>query len=515
MKTQQRLLYYVLVPVVGLAVLLLGAAALRTTLQIDKARRQAVVDATYSLANERVDRLDRFIVGQDDTLGEAVDVGTPQTLTTQWLATAARQTPTVRAVVVLDRETRDNEVIAFVSRRPGPDDDAFRRRLVHRLLSRMKLDQPPLEQLRHLHTEIDGRSELLSYWHRTGNGRRYLVVAWHYVDKLVAEVMPKLYPDVDAASRMNVVDARGRILFGEPLVAGNLTVGVNFPTTLYDWRLNVALTRAQGLEDKVIRQRYVQVLVVLLAMLIAVAGVAIIVRASIQERRLAALKSEFVANVSHELKTPLASVRMFGELLLTGRVANDAKRSEYLQIIVGESERLTALIDNVLDFARVERGQEGYEFAEEDVAEAALQAADTLRYRAGQAGIAFEVDLEPVRARCDLRALELAIINLLDNALKYAGGSSSVALRVFRDGQEVAIVVTDHGPGIPEADRERIFDRFARGRGANESRVRGSGIGLALVRRIAEAHGGHATVVSPVPGANTGSEFAIRFPIRG
>ncbi len=513
---RERLIYLVFVPAIAVAVLLLGAAALRTTLQLEKARQQSVSDATWSLANERVDRLDKMIVAQDNAVDASVDVSALDTIARRW---QVRETPTVRAVMVLDADSPMREVRAFVSRRPGPEDDAFRRLLIHRLLPMMEIDESPREQLRHLHHAIDGDSILISYWQRRHDGRQYLVVAWHYVQKLVLDVMPQLYRDIDNTSRMNVVDDAGHIRFGEPIPAQFDTVGLKFPTTLYNWRLNVALTSAEGLAQTAVRQRYVQLGVVGLAMLIAIAGVLIVIRASMHERRLAALKSDFVANVSHELKTPLASVRMFGEMLLTGRVASEDKQREYLQIIVGESERLSALIDNVLDFAKVEGGKDAYDFAEGDVGDVAARAVDLLHYRAEREGVTLVVETEPIPALIDARAVELALINLIDNALKYAKGTGIIVVSVQARGGEVVIGVSDDGPGIPREEQERIFDRFVRGKHAQAQRTRGSGIGLALVKHIAESHGGAVRVESPIadkrPGAkNAGTIFEISLPAR-
>jgi two-component system phosphate regulon sensor histidine kinase PhoR len=512
-KLGERLLYLALVPAICVAVLLLGAAALRTTLQIEKASKQSVFDATWSLAEERVDRLDKMIIAQDNAVAANVDVDALATIADRWLATAARETPTVRAVLVLDVESPGREVRAFVSRRPGPEDDAFRRMLVTRVLPRMDLSGPPVEQLRHLHQAFDDKSFLVSYWQRSHAGRRFLVVAWHYVPKLVREVMPQLYRDFDRSSRMNVIDEDGRILFGPPIPAGGFTVGLPFPTTLYGWRLQVALTSAEGLEQRAIRQRYVQLAVVGLAMLIAVVGVVIIVRASIHERRLAALRSDFVANVSHELKTPLASVRMFGELLLTRRVPTPEKQREYLQIIVGESERLTSLIDNVLDFAKVEKGKDAYEFARGDLGEVVLRVIDMLTYRAERQGIELSAQVVPAPVVLDARAVELAVINLLDNALKYAKGTARIEIDVapLADGG-ARVRVADHGPGIAKGEQERIFDRFVRGRSARDHHVRGSGIGLALVKHIADTHGGRIEVKSPIDPDGRGTAFELILP---
>jgi two-component system phosphate regulon sensor histidine kinase PhoR len=250
--------------------------------------------------------------------------------------------------------------------------------------------------------------------------------------------------------------------------------------------------------------------------------------------------------VSHELKTPLALVRMFGEMLQTGRVASEEKRQQYLDIIVSESERLSALIENVLDFARVEKGRQAYDFADGDVGDAVSKAVAVYRYRAEREGVALSTEVEPglPHARIDERAIQLAVINLIDNALKYARGTDVVTVRARRENGAVVVRVVDRGPGVPPEDRERIFERFVRGStarppaggvgaggggggggaggagggGAGASMaapIRGSGIGLALVKHIAESHGGRAWVEQPrgEPGAAPGASFAISIPV--
>jgi two-component system phosphate regulon sensor histidine kinase PhoR len=252
------------------------------------------------------------------------------------------------------------------------------------------------------------------------------------------------------------------------------------------------------------------------AALVAIAGVAIVVNASVKERRLAALKSDFVANVSHELKTPLALIRMFGEMLLSGRVSSDDKRRQYLQIITGESERLTALIENVLDFAKVERGKAAYTFAPGNVGEVVARAVEVYRYRAEREGMEVELRVAEGLPPCsiDARAIELLVINLLDNAFKYAKDGGKVDVSVERTGRSVTIAVRDRGPGIDAEDRDRIFERFVRGKNAaGEERVRGSGIGLSLVKHIAESHGGKVRVLSPILDGGRGSLFEVTLPI--
>jgi signal transduction histidine kinase len=246
-------------------------------------------------------------------------------------------------------------------------------------------------------------------------------------------------------------------------------------------------------------------------------GVIALIEDISERRRLEEIRRDFVANVSHELKTPLALVRMFGEMLQSGRVASEAKRKEYLEIIVRESERLSNLIENVLDFAKVDRGRKAYEFAEGDVGAAVGRAAGVYRYRAERDGVdlAVEVEANLPPARIDERAIQLAVINLVDNALKYASRSKVVTISAQRQGDSIAIRVTDTGPGVPSDERERIFERFVRGasaslvEGEKEAPVRGSGIGLALVKHIAESHGGRAWVESAV---GQGSTFIVTIP---
>jgi two-component system phosphate regulon sensor histidine kinase PhoR len=505
---------------VVVAVATLAYFTFRTTFQVERLRQQSVLEATLGLANEKADRLDKRIVEQDSVVFTIADPSRLGELTQRWLPTAQRETPTIRAVLVLDESST---VIAFASRAGGvfAEEEAFRRLLVSRMRGDMELGKGSPEELHHLHHAYRGQSYLVSYWQRIVDGKHFLVVAWHDVGRLVKDTMPSLFSEAPTPSRVNVVDEDGRIVFGPPLRSGEFTVAVRFPTTLYGWRVQVSPSASDELTARVQNRAMLELVMVVLSCVVIVLGVATIVLAAERERRLSALKSEFVANVSHELKTPLALVRMFGEMLQSGRVASEAKRQEYLDIIVSESERLSALIENVLDFARVERGRQAYDFAPGDVGEAVSKAANVYRYRAEREGVELTVDVAPhlPRANIDERAIQLAVINLIDNALKYAPGSAiAVTARPASDGQAVIVRVSDRGPGVPPEDQARIFERFVRGTTARDPGtgrpVRGSGIGLALVKHIAESHGGRAWVESgggggAGAGGEPGSSFAF------
>jgi two-component system phosphate regulon sensor histidine kinase PhoR len=534
----------VLLPAVLAAIGTLAYFTLRTTLQVERLRQQSVLEATLGLANEKADRLDQRIIEQDDVIFSIADPARLTEIAQRWLPTAQRETPAVRAVLVLD-EART--VVAFASRAGGAfaDEEGFRRLLVQRMYGDMDLSKVPPDELRHLHHEYRGQSYLVSYWQRVmpapspgsanaevregGRTRRYLVVAWYDLGRIVRDAMPTLFSDAAAPSRVNVVDEGGRIVFGPPLRTGEFTVGVRFPTTLYGWRLQVSPSASDELTSRVRNRVVLELVMVVLSCAVIVLGVATILFAAAKERRTSALKSEFVANVSHELKTPLALVRMFSEMLHSGRVTSEAKRQQYLDIIMSESERLSSLIENVLDFARVERGRQAYELSEGDVGEAVSRAVNVYRHRAESEGIGLVAEIEPdlPPARIDDRAIQLAVINLIDNALKYAPGTGFVIVRASRENGGIVVRVVDRGPGVPAEERERIFERFVRGSTARSQgdasrgdvrdvrRVRGSGIGLALVKHIAESHGGRAWVEGDgmSPGAPPGASFAISIPV--
>jgi two-component system, OmpR family, phosphate regulon sensor histidine kinase PhoR len=521
---RDRLTSFVLLPLILVAVGVVAYFTFRTTLQVDKLRQESVFEATLGLAYAKANNLDSKIVEEDNVVAAVADPASLSDLAERWLPTAQRETPTVRAILVLDEGPT---VLAFASRAGSAlsDEEAFRRLLTAKIIPDMKLNPVSTGELRHLHHEYGGQSYLVSYWQKESEDHRYLVVAWHDVPRIIKDTLPTLNRDSTSQgattsgrpSRVNVVDEEGRIVYGPPLRSRDFTAGVPFPTTLYNWRVQVSPAASEELSSRVQRRRLLELALVTLSCVVIVAGVVTILFAAEKERRMSALRSDFVANVSHELKTPLALVRMFGEMLQSGRVASDDKRQEYLDIIVRESERLSALIENVLDFAKVERGRGAYEFTEGDVGAAVHRAVAVYRYRAEREGVVLMVEVEEglPPARIDERAIELAVINLIDNALKYAPKSGIVTIRAQRQGDGITIRVIDRGPGVPPDERERIFERFVRGASASQqdggSRppVRGSGIGLALVKHIAESHGGRAWVESAT---GQGSTFVVTIP---
>ena len=224
------------------------------------------------------------------------------------------------------------------------------------------------------------------------------------------------------------------------------------------------------------------------------------------------MKSSFVSGVSHQLRTPLTSIRMFAEMLHDGRIQDVEKAREYLEIIDGEAARLARLIDNVLNFSRIERGVKEYRREAVDPISVVRSAAAALRYQflSEHAVIALhEADELPI-IRGDADALQEALMNLLDNALKYSLPPKTVTLTVSADEDRVTFSVRDRGVGIEQEKIRMIFDPFFRARDPNVARAGGAGLGLALVSDIVHAHGGSVDVES-VPGE--GSIFTLHFPV--
>jgi signal transduction histidine kinase len=235
-----------------------------------------------------------------------------------------------------------------------------------------------------------------------------------------------------------------------------------------------------------------------------------------RQLRLARQKTDFVSNVSHELKTPLTSIRMFSELLAEGRVTDPAKQRSYLGIITAETARLTRLINNVLDFARMDRGEKKYHLQPCDLAEVVREAADTYRPNLEASGFQFECELPDAAllVNGDRDALAQVVVNLLSNAEKYSDGQKEITVRVQPQAHPLPcaeVKVLDRGLGVPHGSAEKIFEQFYRAHDSLSSGIQGSGLGLTLARQIARAHGGDV-VYEPRDGG--GSCFTLRLPLR-
>lgn len=340
----------------------------------------------------------------------------------------------------------------------------------------------------------------------------------YLTEEFVPQMIPELLRSCDIDDRnsvlaMGVYDETYTEFYTNRTGNGSYEVKSSFAPVFPRWKLAIGYQNTsieQLAKDNFTKNLMLTML--LLSMLVL--GIILTWRATSREMRLAEAKSTFVSNVSHELKTPLALIRLFAETLELGRVKNAEKAHEYHRIINNESRRLTQLINNILDFSKIEAGRKEYQFVESDVAEVVEEVLKSYEYQITSAGFELTTDiaadLPPVLI--DRDAIAQAVLNLVNNAVKYSDDVKKINVRVRQRDGDVALEVIDHGIGIPRSEQEKIFEKFYRVSTGLVHDTKGSGLGLALVKHIVEAHKGKIQLES-APGR--GSRFTILIPANG
>ncbi|MCH7825861.1 MAG: HAMP domain-containing histidine kinase [Acidobacteria bacterium] len=305
----------------------------------------------------------------------------------------------------------------------------------------------------------------------------------------------------------------GEIVFGDappgdldlPLIR-DLT-GIGLPLSLQVWPSGNSTMLAD-----LARRQSVYLAMLLLVVALLAFGSYITVHTVRQEVEVARLKSQFVSTVSHEFRSPLTGIRQLAEMLSRGRVKDEEKRQAYYQMIVRESSRLTRLVENVLDFSRIEEARVEYRLEPLEAGPWLRQAVREFQEEIADTGVAVvaEIPDELPFVRGDREALSCAVHNLLDNAVKYSADSDTVWLQARSIDGKLTVRVRDRGVGIPEGDQKHVFEKFFRGTGDGSAEVKGVGLGLSLVQHIVDAHGGSIGLASE-PGV--GSTFTIELPV--
>jgi signal transduction histidine kinase len=302
------------------------------------------------------------------------------------------------------------------------------------------------------------------------------------------------------------------ILSSENPPAGPVTFRTNFVSNSPDWTLEFHQPPPRLIRTFLLSRRGLYSFVFLLIAGILVFGLALTIRSVSHELELARMKSDFVSTVSHEFKSPLTSIRQLAEMLQSGRVPSEERRQKYYDVLLEQSERLALLTDNILSLAKIEEGRAEFAFETTDVSALLTKVVSSFQERVRHEGFDIELKVQgpiPLVA-VDRTALSQAITNLIDNAIKYSGDSRKVVVGASIEGQSLAIAVKDFGVGIKKEDIDRVFERFFRGGDELTRKVKGSGLGLTLVKEIVEAHRGRIQVESE-PGK--GSVFSIRLPL--
>jgi signal transduction histidine kinase len=278
------------------------------------------------------------------------------------------------------------------------------------------------------------------------------------------------------------------------------------------WEAALYLMRPGQLEESARGVRRTLIFLIV-AMLGAIAcGGWLVVHDARRQLLLAQQKTDFVSNVSHELKTPLTSIRMFAELMQNGREETAVKAPQYLRIIIVEAERLTRLINNVLDFAKLERRQKRFDKKPLDLHEVIERTWEAHKLHLQESGFTtrWEAAVPPYPVIGDEDALAQILVNLLSNAEKYSGTHKEVALHTYLDGDYVCVSVLDRGSGVPAGEERKIFEAFYRAHDSLSNGIQGTGLGLTLAQRLAREHGGEIRYDRREGG---GSNFTLRLPL--
>jgi len=278
------------------------------------------------------------------------------------------------------------------------------------------------------------------------------------------------------------------------------------------WKVGIYVEDPMSLEQLSKRKAGLRAFLIVGLILAIAFGIYLSLREARREAELARLRSDFVANVSHELRTPLSSIQIFSETLKQNRAVSQDKQDQYLDTISSESDRLARLVDNVLDFSRLERHVKDFNFQPINIGEAIESTVDAACFYAEQRGatvsLKMATDLPEIRA--DKEAISQMVMNLIDNAVKYSEDEGEITVNVFHRGQNIVIQVVDKGVGIDEEDMKKIFDKFYRGKNVENLGTGGTGLGLTLAKAVAIAHGGDILVKSK---KGEGSRFSVLLPV--
>jgi signal transduction histidine kinase len=320
-------------------------------------------------------------------------------------------------------------------------------------------------------------------------------------------LQPTIKKSARAFSKVTILDRIGPLAMEHPGDNTALSVEASFATILPFWAVTADIdTRGMGKRARMELITYSGIIILVLLLI----GVSIyfIWMQMQQERRISQVKSQMISHVSHELKTPLALIRMYTETLMLGRVAERAKTRQYYRIILSECDRLHLLINNTLDFSSIEKGVKEYNFGKGDINQAVQEIITSYGYYLQEHGFAFQADLDPHIApfSFDRIALMQMVGNLLDNAMKFSPDTKSIRLSLRQRDDNVVLEVTDQGVGIQAEALQAIFQPYRR----LSNRFRGSGIGLALVRHAVLAHHGTIDVKSTL---DRGSTFTVTLPL--
>lgn len=333
---------------------------------------------------------------------------------------------------------------------------------------------------------------------------------------LKKEILPEILgaTSKETGLQLENVDENGLETPGDKAAVPGAADSLSLPYRQFPlpWKLLVIQPALEELERTARRENLLYGTLLAFIVILMLLGAFFLARDISREAETTRLKTDFVHNISHELKTPLTLIRLYGETLQRKADLTEKERKESYEIITKESERLSHLINNVLDFSRIDMGRKEFTFTSASLPQVVRETLDSYRYHLEKKGFEVHGQIDeglPVM-RFDREAMASALVNLLSNAMKFSPDRKEVVVRLFRRGESAVIQVEDKGIGVSSSDLAGIFKRFYRAKNTVVSETRGSGLGLTLVKHTAEAHGGTIEVES---GPGKGSIFSIVLPL--
>ena len=371
---------------------------------------------------------------------------------------------------------------------------------------------PESESEYRVYLNVERKAILYSVMPQSGNGQWGIIYNLsEFLNQLTQTIIPGEKQKLDF--QWQIVKEGREILAHSPEdLSEDTRITSVFPSYLPSWSL-ILYKESTGMITTFLRATQgIFIYIFLFIVIVLALGLFFTLQIINKELMLSKMKSDFISTVSHEFKSPLTSIRQMSEMLLNERIKTDSRKKEYYAVMLEQSERLSHLIDNILDFSKIEEGKKAFQFERTNLTELIEHVKSVFQKSIANEGFSVILSMPETLPELviDQEAIQQVIYNLLDNAHKYSGDSKNIEIKAESTGDSVKISIADFGIGIQREEQHKIFDRFFRGGNELTRSVKGSGIGLTIVKKIIEAHGGTVSLDS-TPGK--GSTFQVTLPV--
>ena len=367
---------------------------------------------------------------------------------------------------------------------------------------------PEAESEYRVYMNLEGKAFYFSMFPVSGDGKWGIIFNLpQLLNQLTQTIIPAEKEKLDFQWQI-LKEGRELLLQSPEDLSGDIRISSVFPSYLPSWSL-ILSGKSPGIMTAFFSASHGIFIYIFLLIVIGLAmGLFFTMHIINKELALSKMKSDFISTVSHEFKSPLTSIRQMSEMLFNERIKKESRKKEYYEIMLEQSERLSHLIDNILDFSKIEEGEKVFRFENTDLTESIDHVTSVFQKSVANEGFSVSSSIPQIlpELQVDKEAIQQVLYNLLDNAYKYSGESRIIEVIAEATGDSVKISIKDHGIGILHDDQNKIFDRFFRGGNELTRSVKGSGIGLTIVKRIIEAHNGTVSLES-TPGK--GSTFTV------